>query len=75
MEIAGDRPLSQCTRADIGELVSALQRLPAHRTKRPRSKGKGIVELVAMADADRSTERISPVTVTKYATILSAFWG
>ncbi|WP_244433679.1 site-specific integrase [Azospirillum sp. B506] len=75
MEIAGDRPLSQYTRADIGEFVSALQRLPAHRTKRPRFKGKSVVELVALADADPSIERISPVTVKKYATILSAFWG
>ncbi len=75
VEVVGDKRLDRYTRQDVHECVAVLQALPAHRSKKPQFRGKTLAQLVELTKADPSLETLTPVSVKKYAGIVSSFFA
>ena len=49
IEIIGDKPVQEISRADMKSFRETLQKLPPNRTRSPRYRGKSISEVVLMS--------------------------
>jgi integrase len=72
LDMLGDRPMQEITKADMAQLQSLLTRIPTHAAKRFR--GLSLREAADAADAARNTERLSAKSKNIYLTWARTLW-
>jgi integrase len=75
IEIVGDRPLDRYGRQEANKVKSVLQDLPADYGKAALFRGVAAPDILAIDKQRNPTfERLSPRTVKRHLSVLSAFW-
>jgi hypothetical protein len=73
LEVAGDRPLSEYTKADGRKFKEVLQRLPSNWTKKPGLRGKAIDQAAKKA-AELGMPPMSTSNANKAIGRVQSFW-
>jgi len=74
LEICGDRPFQDYTRANIVDFLATLRRLPVHRGRSPTDKALSVAEIIAKADTS-GAKRVGEDTVKRHLSALTQFFG
>lgn len=74
LAIAGDKPLTAYTEADMNKFMIMLKRMPKHYWKSEKERQKSILTIIDEADARNEPARMIDKTINKHVSQLSALF-